>query len=379
MSTSVLDLPESPSIWVAADAVDQARPRSQQRQLGASDLVCERRAAYIHHGWEPTDHVVSPAAMLGTYIHEGLTTAARREFGWLVEKRVADATIRGSIDIVQLDRATARQLPRRLRPKVAADVNTVEDIKTRTIYRWDEVRRYGATAGELRQVMTYVRLLRTGGFADVDGQRVLARLGPIDVERVRMRFISRDSGEEFIQEFPYDPEIAEEAVWWLERITETEHPEQAPRSFYGPGIDTVCDYCPFATACWGVPASGRPVQANIVHNREDVAVHLADYANAHKDWAEADRVKKFVRKAVDGTEAGTYGRNVLGWRGEDKEVEEPDVRAMIELFDDLDAPIPMVPDADRMVKALVTAGIAVPTRRVVKKGSRRIEVKAAPK
>ncbi|MFD4394377.1 hypothetical protein [Kitasatospora sp. NPDC058478] len=379
MSTPVLDLPESPSIWVAADAVDQARPRSKQRQLGASDLTCERRAAYIHHGWVPTDRVVSPAAMLGTYIHEGLTTAARKEFGWLVEKRVADAVIRGGIDVVQLDRAIARQLPRRLRPKVPADVNTVEDIKTRTIYRWDEAIRYGATAGELRQVMTYVRLLRTGGFSDVDGQRVLARLGPIPVERVRMRFICRDNGEEFVQEFPYDPEIAEEAVWWLERITETEHPEQAPRTFYGPGIDAVCDYCPFATACWGKPKAGRPVQANLVHNREDVAVHLADYVDAHKDWVEAERIKKFVRKAVDGAAAGPYGRNVLAWRGEDKTAEQPDLKAMIELFDFLDAPIPTVPDAERMVRALVTAGIAVPTRKVVKRATRRIDVKAAPK
>ncbi|MDY0811430.1 hypothetical protein [Kitasatospora purpeofusca] len=378
MSTPVLERPESPSIWVAADAADQARPRSRQRQLGASDLVCERRAAYIYHGWARTDHVVSPAAMLGTYIHEGLTTAARREFGWLVEKKVADAAIRGSIDVVQLDRVTARQLPRRLRPRVPADVITVEDIKTRTIYRWDEVLRYGATAGELRQVMTYARLLMTGGFSDDDGQRVLARLGPLRVERIRLRFICRDDGAEHIQEVPYDPEIAEEAVWWLERIADTAHPEEAPRTFLGPGIDAQCDFCPFATACWGQPADGRPVQANIVHDDADVAMHLADYVNAHREWADADRVKKFVRKAVDGAKAGPYGRNVLHWQGEDKRTEEPDIRAMIEIFDSLDAPIPTVPDTDRMVKALVTAGIAVPLRTVTKKASRRIDVRAAP-
>ncbi|MFJ8430402.1 PD-(D/E)XK nuclease family protein [Kitasatospora sp. NPDC094019] len=376
MSISVLERPESPSIWVAADAVDQARPRSRQSQLGASDLVCERRGAYIYHGWARTDRVLSPAAMLGTYIHEGLTEAARREFGWLVEKRVADAVIRGSIDVVQLDQATARQLPSRLRPTVAADVTTVEDIKTRSSHRWDEVLRFGATAAELRQVMTYARLLNTVGFADVHGQRVLARIGPIRVERIRMRFINRDSGEEFVQEFPYDPEIAEEAVWWLERIAETTHPEQAPRTFYGPQIDAVCDYCPFATACWGAPAGGRPVQANIVHDDADVAAHLADYVDAHTQWSEADRVKKFVRKAVDATPEGRYGRNRLGWQGTDKEEVQPDMRAMIEIFDSVGARIPTVPDSDRMVKALVVAGIAVPTRKVTKKPTRRIDVRA---
>ncbi|MCX4749250.1 hypothetical protein OG455_27720 [Kitasatospora sp. NBC_01287] len=376
MSTPTISDP-SPSIWVAADAIDRARPRSRQRQLGASDTACERRAAYKLHGWEPTDVVISPAAMLGTYIHEGLTTAARREFGWLVEKKVADAAVRGSVDIVQLDQVTARQLPRRMRPKVPAEQNTVEDIKTRTTYRWDETVRYGATAPELRQVMTYARLLNTEGFEDADGQRVLARLGPIRVEKIRLRFICRDNGEEFIQEIPYDAEIAEEAVWWLQRVSETEHPEQAHRDFLGPGIDAVCDYCPFATACWGASANGRPVQSNIVHNRADVAEQLADYVAAHRQWSEADRKKKFVRKAVDAAEEGRYGPNVLGWAGEDKTEQKPDVRAMIELFDTLGASIPTVPDADRMVRALMVAGIAVPMRNVVKRAPRRIDVRVA--
>ncbi|MEU5389181.1 hypothetical protein [Kitasatospora cineracea] len=376
MSTTTITGP-SPSIWVAADAIDRARPRSRQRQLGASDTACERRAAYKFHGWEPTDHVISAAAMLGTYIHEGLTTAARKQFGWLTEKKVADAAVRGSVDIVQLDRVTARQLPRRMRPKVAADENTVEDIKTRTVYRWDETVRYGATAPELRQVMTYARLLNTGGFADVDGQRVLARLGPIRVEKIRLRFICRDNGEERIQEIPYDPQIAEEAVWWLQRVAETEHPEQARRDFLGPGIDPQCDFCPFATACWGAPANGRPVQANLVHDDEDVAEHLANYVAAHRQWAEADKKKKFARQSVDATPAGRYGANRLGWSEKEKKEQQPDVKAMIELFDVLDAPIPMVPDEDRMVKALVQAGIAVPMRSVVKRSSRRIDVSAA--
>ncbi|MFI8461745.1 hypothetical protein [Kitasatospora sp. NPDC085464] len=364
---------------MAADAVDRARPRSKQRQLGASDTVCERRAAYVYHNWPRTDHVISRAAILGTYIHEGLTTAAKREFGWLVEKRVADEEIRGTIDVVQLDHATARRLPRRLRPKVPADVTTVEDIKTKSVRRWDRVLRYGATEAELRQVHTYARVLRTHGFLAVDGQRALARLGPIPVERIRIRFIDRDSGEEHVQEIPYDPQRAEEARWWLQRITETKSPEDARRDFYGPGIDAVCDFCPFATACWGVPAAGRPVQANVVHTDADVAQKLADYTAAHEQWAAADRVKRFVRKAVDATPAGQYGSHVLGWRSSEGDHEEPDFRQIIELYDDLSVPIPTVPDKDRMVKALITAGIAVPIRKIRKAASRAISVSTAPK
>ncbi|MFC8256806.1 hypothetical protein ACFUNF_03870 [Streptomyces sp. NPDC057291] len=109
------------SLWTAAHDVDARRPRSLQRQLGASDTVCERRAAYVLFGATPSDWSEKRAAILGTYIHEGLLGAARTEYGWLVEKAVADDTIRGHIDAVQLDQATADRVPARHRPKVPAE------------------------------------------------------------------------------------------------------------------------------------------------------------------------------------------------------------------------------------------------------------------
>ncbi len=366
-------MPASPSIWAAVEAADGRRPRSLQTQLGASDTVCERRAAYVLHGHPKTDHVFSRAAALGTIAHEGLTKAAKAEFGWLIESKVADPSIRGSVDIVQLDAATAKRLPTRLRPRVKADVVTVEDIKTKTIWKWDDVLRYGPTEAELRQVHLYADLLRTGGFEDRTGQRVLACLGPVDVQQIRLRFVCRDNGDEHLYEIPFDPQRAEEARWWLTRVSETKTPDEARRDFYGPGIDAACDYCPFVTACWGTPAPGRPAQTTLIHSDADVEQALIDYSAAHKPFSEAKRAKDFARKKVDASIAGRYGPNVLKWGGENP-VETPDLAKMIELFDDAGLRVPQTEDTAKMVKILQAAGLPVPMRDTGRKTARTIRV-----
>ncbi|TQF05581.1 hypothetical protein E6W39_29295 [Kitasatospora acidiphila] len=363
----------SPSIWTAADQADARRPRSRQTQLGASDTVCERRAAYILHGHPRTDHVVSPAAILGTYIHAGLTADAKQEFGWLVERKVADTAVRGSVDIVQLDDATARKLPTRLRPKAPAEAVTVEDIKTKTVWKWDDVLRYGATEAELRQVHLYADLIRTDGFEDRSGQRVLARLGPVDVRQIRLRFICRDNGAEHVQEIDFDPQRAEEARWWLDRVAETASPEEARRDFNGPGLDAACDFCPFVTACWGVPAPGRPAQTTLIHNDMDVEQALIDYSEAHQLFVRGKRVKDLVRKMVDASPEGRYGPNILKWGG-GSPVEEPDLAKMIEQFDDAELTVPQMPDAAKMVKILTAAGLAVPMRETSRRTARTIRI-----
>ncbi|MER5642034.1 PD-(D/E)XK nuclease family protein [Kitasatospora sp. NPDC002227] len=363
----------APSIWTAADLADSRRPRSRQTRLGASDTVCERRAAYILHGHPRTDHVVSPAAILGTYIHAGLTAAAKQEFGWLVERKVADTAVSGSVDIVQLDGATARKLPTRLRPKAPADAVTVEDIKTKTVWKWDDVLRYEATEAELRQVHLYADLVRTQGFEDRDGQRVLARLGPVDVRQIRLRFICRDNGEEHVQEIDFDPQRAEEARWWLDRVAETKSPEDGRRDFNGPGLDTVCDFCPFASACWGLPAPGRPVQTTLIHDDKDVEQALVDYVEAHGPFSASKRVKDLVRKMVDASAEGRYGPNVLKWSGGNP-VEKPDLAKMIEQFDDAGLAIPQMPDEAKMVKILTAAGLAVPMRETSRRSPRTIRI-----
>ncbi|WP_327297793.1 MULTISPECIES: PD-(D/E)XK nuclease family protein [unclassified Streptomyces] len=376
MSVATIVDGAAPSIWDAAHDVDARRPRSLQTQLGASDTVCGRRAAYILHGVTPTDNADKRAAILGTFIHYGLLESARTEYGWLVERSVQDGLIRGHVDVVQLDAATAARLPARHRPAIPADVLTVEDVKTKSTYMWDRVLRYGATAAELRQVYLYAGALHECGFENVPGQRYLSRLGPLDIGRIRFRFINRDSGAEHIQEIEFDPQRAAEAQWWVERVRETSDPEAMPRDFNGPGLDAICDYCPFRSLCWPGTAPGVPEQTALIHNDDDREQALIEYVKGHELASEGNRVKNFARKKLDRSPAGVYGPNKLSWRGGNDE-EKDDVEAMVDLHEIAGISVPMRPDADRMVKNLKAAGLPVPRRKTGKKTAPVINVAPA--
>lgn len=365
------------SLWAAAHDVDARRPRSLQRQLGASDTVCERRAAYVLFGVTASDCSEKRAAILGTYIHEGLLGAARTEYGWLVERAVADDTIRGHIDAVQLDEATAARVPARHRPKVAAEHGViVEDVKTKSTYLWEKVRRYGPSAAELRQVYLYADLLRTTGFEDVRGQRYLAKLGPLEVARIRFRFVNRDNGEEHIEEFDFDPNEATRARWWVQRVRELKSPEEGRRDFDGPGLDAICDHCPFMTACWGLPESpGAAVQTVLIHDDADRAKALAEYVTGHELALQGNRMKALARKKVDLSPAGVYGANELAWLG-GNDVWAGDLQAMVDLHESAGLTVPMVPDEKRMVANLKEAGLAVPEKKTAQKTPKTINVRA---
>ncbi|MFC8895815.1 hypothetical protein [Streptomyces cinereoruber] len=367
---------EPPSIWTAAHEVSDRSDRSQQRELGASDTVCQRRAAYILAGTEPTDHHEKRAALLGIYLHEGLLESARTEYGWLVERSVRDATILGHVDAVQLDEATAARLPRRMRPKVPAPGKgvIVEDVKTKSTYLWDKVLRYGPTEAELRQAYLYAGVLASVGFEDVPGQRYLARLGPLNVVAIRFRFINRDNGDEHIQEIAFDPVSATFARWWVENVRDLPSPEQARRDFDGPGLDAICDNCAFMTACWGVPAPGRTVQSAIVHTDADREQALAEYVKGHELESAGKKAKKFARAKLDGAPEGIYGSNELLWSGGNPTA-EPDVEAMVDLYETEGLEVPMVPDEKRMISVLKEAGLPIPERKTGRTTAVSINVK----
>ncbi|WP_370155921.1 PD-(D/E)XK nuclease family protein [Streptacidiphilus sp. EB129] len=367
----------SPSLWEAAEALDQRSARSRQTQLGASDTVCARRAAYITFGTTPSDQSPKRAAILGTYLHTGFLTAAREVFNWLTEKTVHNELVRGHIDTVQLDQATAERLPARLRPHRPADQLTVEDLKTKSTRVWDHVLREGATAAERRQVYLYAGLLRTEGFADVDGQHHLAPLGPLDVQRIRFRFINRDNGEEHVQELAYDHGQATEALWWVERIQCLPSPQWAPRGFAGPGIDAICDSCPFRSLCWPAAEPGRTPQSAQVHHDADREQALAQYAQGAELTRTGERLKKTARARLDGSPSGTYGPHRLAWTG-GTPVREVDTGQLVDLYRRAGVHVPMRPDEVLMVDLAREAGLTIPQRTTDRRTPRTIKVLPAP-
>ncbi|WP_405803437.1 PD-(D/E)XK nuclease family protein [Streptomyces sp. NBC_01187] len=349
------------SLWPAAHAADARRPRSLQSKIGASDTVCARRAGYLLHGRTPTDGGEKRKAILGTWLHAGILAAAREEYGWVIERSVEDKTIKGHIDAVQLDSRTAARLPKRLRPVLPAEETTVEDVKTKSTYQWDNVLRYGASEAEIRQVLLYADLLRSEGFADVEGQRQLTRLGPVPVGRIRFRFINRDSGDDHVQEMAFTSERARGARWWVQQVREATAPEVLPRTFQGPGLSAVCDHCPFKTACWGSVAAGRRPQSLLIHDDTERETALAEYVEVSEQLKPLKERQKFLRAKLDGSESGVYGGNVLTWSGGNP-AKIDDVEAMVALYERAGLEVPMAPDAPVMKTQLKAAGIPVPVR-----------------
>ncbi|WP_407286412.1 PD-(D/E)XK nuclease family protein [Streptomyces sp. BP-8] len=349
------------SLWPAAHAADARRPRSLQTKIGASDTVCARRAGYLLHGRTPTDGGEKRKAILGTWLHAGILSTAREEFGWIIERRVEDETIRGHIDAVQLDSHTAAKLPKRLRPSLPADETTVEDVKTKSTYQWNSVLRYGASDAEIRQVFLYADLLRSEGFADIEGQRQLARLGPVPVGRIRFRFINRDSGDDHVQEMSYTSARARTARWWVEQVRSAASPEDLPRTFQGPGLSVICDNCPFKTACWGSVAAGRRPQSILIHTDAEREKVLAEYVEVSEQMKPLKERQKFLRAQLDGSESGAYGDNVLTWSGGNP-TKVDDVDAMVALYRRAGLEVPMAPDTAAMKAQLKAASIPVPVR-----------------
>ena len=205
----------------------------------------------------------------------------------------------------------------------------------------------------------------------------LHRLGPVEVRRIRFRFVCRDTGEEHLQEFDFDPWLAAEARWWVDRVLEAGTPEELPRDHDGPGLSAVCDNCPFREACWPNVPPGMPAQTILVHDDADRAKALADYVRGHEMYREGKRLKEAARAMLEDSPEGNYGDNHLGWSGGNPK-QEVDVHAMVERFEDADLVVPMLPDTARMVEILRRAGMPVPMRKAAgQKTPRSIKVSPA--
>ena len=212
----------APSLAAAVRDLDRRRARSRQRMIGASELgECRRRAAYRVARRRPTNTRTGLQAFLGTELHRGVLRALRRQYGGLTEVGLRGEQVKGRCDWWHAP--------------------VVEDLKTTSRFGFERVLTRGVPAKHWFQVAVYAWLLRTGQIADRrlpggDGQ---------EVEGLRLRYLSRDSGEDVVFEADHDPALAAEAILWLTDVyatVEDDGVDAAPRDGFGPGVDTMCDW-----------------------------------------------------------------------------------------------------------------------------------------
>lgn len=258
---------------------DQRRPRSQQAEVGMSELGgCRRQVGYRLAGTKPTNVSSSVQAVLGTAIHAAVETVFRELQADgiippedLVEHRVEFAGIPGTVD--RYDAAAA----------------TVEDTKT-TSSRWlEHIKVHGPTRSHLWQVSCY------GAALIHEGKRV---------RRLVINYIARDTGEEWRWEGPFDPHVVKDALAWLAEVRSTDL-EMLPREYLPDS--PFCGHCAFADLCWSGGVQGRHPASVLYVEDPDAARWAKELHGAREVIKAAKEKEERAKAALDAIRPNTEG------------------------------------------------------------------------
>jgi hypothetical protein len=267
---------------------DQRRPRSQQAELGMSELGgCRRKVGYRLAGTQPSNVGSSVQAVMGTAIHAAVETVFRElqadgviPAEDLVEHEVSFAGILGHVD--RYDAATA----------------TVEDTKT-TSSRWlEHIKVHGPSREHLWQVSGY------GAALIHEGRRV---------RRLVINYLARDTGEEYRWEGPFDPGVVKQALAWLADVRSTDL-DMLPRDYLPDS--PFCGHCPFANTCWDGGVEGRSPASVLFVEDPDAAKWARELWEAREAKKAAEEKESRAKAALDAlrpNEAGTALVEVPGF------------------------------------------------------------------
>jgi hypothetical protein len=206
-------------------AFDANRDRSKQVEVGPSGLGGCRRQIYYHLTEQPTTNpeTESLAAILGTFIHAGISEAIVREdpFGdnFIIEEEVSHNGLKGHVDLY------------------IKDSGMVVDWKTTK----KKSLRYFPSQQQRWQVQTYGWLLANNGH---------------EVKQVALVAIPRDGDMADIRVHVenYDESVAMEAINWLEQIKLQAEAKTPPPADKWAGF--CASYCRFYDASGAIGCQG---------------------------------------------------------------------------------------------------------------------------
>lgn len=265
---------------------DQQRARSQQRELGWSDVgTCRRRAGYRLAGVEPTNPSASMQAILGTAVHDAVAKAVDvvANGSYVTEAEVIYAGVVGHLD------------------RFHKPTGTLVDVKT-TSSRWlEHIKLHGPDDPHKMQLAGYAAALVGEGH---------------EVKRVRIDYIARDTGEEWPWPGPDGAPFS--AVWvkaalaWLREVRDTEL-DMLPRDYLPDS--PFCGNCPFLDTCWEGHVTGRGPLSVLYVEDPDAAKWADDLWEARNDKKDAEKRAKIAAGALEALRpmAGT-GRVQCGER-----------------------------------------------------------------
>jgi CRISPR/Cas system-associated exonuclease Cas4 (RecB family) len=206
-------------------AFDANRDRSKQVEVGPSGLGGCRRQIYYHLTEQPTTNpeTESLAAILGTFIHAGISEAIVREdpFGdnFIIEEEVSHGGLKGHVDLF------------------IKDSGMVVDWKTTK----KKSLRYFPSEQQRWQVQTYGWLLANNGH---------------QVNQVALVAIPRDGDMADIRVHVenYDEAIALEALNWLDEVKKLAETRTPPPAEKWAGF--CANYCKYYDASGAIGCQG---------------------------------------------------------------------------------------------------------------------------
>ena len=213
---SMMCFMDTPTATQLLGSWDASRPRSQQRELGMSEIGgCRRQAGYRLAGF-PAAQLSSTPAVMGTAIHLVFADAARAVLGdsAIIEDAVSFAGLLGHPDLFH--------------------DGLVVDLKT-TAYavQLDKVRREGPPARHVWQCSLYAAALTVRGH---------------QVRRIRLNYLDRSNGEEVVWEDDFKLQHVRDALAWVEAVKRG--PLQSLPRDYSPD-SAYCRNCPLFPSAGG--------------------------------------------------------------------------------------------------------------------------------
>jgi CRISPR/Cas system-associated exonuclease Cas4 (RecB family) len=265
---------------------DWRRPRSQQRELGMSDLGgCRRRAGYQMHGYPHEKPSGSVQAVIGTAVHDKADAELilLRDLGLIPPNSVINEEVRfgGLLG----------------HPDLYVD-GLLRDIKTIGYdIQLANYRLNGPPRQHIWQVMTYAAALI------LDGR-------PVDT--VQLDYLVRDSGNSWTWSGPFDYEAVREAMTWLQQVREV--PLDWLSRDYAPDSPQ-CKHCPFSGECWSGHVIDRDKRSVLLVEDPDAAKWAAKLKDARERKRAAEADEELAKGALDALRPNTRGRGEVQIEG----------------------------------------------------------------
>lgn len=262
----------------ALTSADNARPRTQQAEIGVSAIGgCSAKAWHTINGTPPTNpSTLRLPSIMGTLLHTGIEQSFKMDPWWE--------------DRYELE--------------VAVELNGLPghvdcyDKQALAIIDWKSTTLKNASYFPSRQQKWQVQVY--GMLCEASGR---------PVETVHLVCVFRDGTELDVLEWsaPYDREEAEKALAWLEEVEsqgEPPAPERDAVSFCKP-------YCEFFGTCPGKLAVAPDSEPDILFD-EDVAA-VRDYIAARDEVDAAQKRMAAAREALTGVSGHTAQGDLVVW------------------------------------------------------------------